>query len=101
MALLYYEWFSKMEETLDFAQMKVLFFIYVYYNIIIINFCSGMFNNFKFRCVALIFFHTTFIYYWVSYKDQYGVSYMVGVLAVISAMKFFYQKVILREGDES
>ena len=101
MVLMYYEIISKIEQSLDFAQVKVLIFIYIYYNFIIIGFCDEMFKRHLYRFLALVIFHSTFIFYWIYYKDQYGVAYMVGVLFVVFALKSFYTKVILREADES
>jgi len=99
--LMYYELYKDPEQELDFAQLKVLIFIYIYYNFIIISFCHGMFKRHLYRCIALLSFHSTFIFYWVYYKDQYGVAYMVGILFVMLALKVFHKEVILREVNES
>lgn len=91
LCLVYYEVFSTSGANITFEYLSTLFFIYIIYNVIILFFCKVIFTNLILECLALITFHSTFIYYWIWHQDQHGVAFILGLMLIFSIMVFGFK----------
>ncbi|WP_353372294.1 hypothetical protein [Aliiglaciecola sp. NS0011-25] len=80
MFLLYYEFFSIISDDFDLAELGVLAFIWLFYQVSIFSFCSEFIKHYYAKCFILVVIHCGFLYMWIWREDRWGVSYIAGLL---------------------
>ena len=90
LTLLYYELLVNIGDGFTAENVTTLLFIYIFYNMIVFDFCTNIIKNYYAKCLLLVTLHSVFIYFWIWHQDQYGVAYIVGKLGILVTIRFFY-----------
>jgi len=90
-ALLEFEIIEMLSNGPNTAVAIAIAFLYVFYNFLVLAFCSAFFSNLVLQCATLVVIHLCLAYFWIWQGDKWSVAYIIGLLFVAMTFKSLYE----------